>query len=347
LAGLEGQTIVSAVHECRVDYEQIKHADIGMPVSSDVFSAGGHMWRVNFYPCGEDESDQAKYQCLYILFELVSASSGGVNAMFEAFLLHRDGQPRHVAAGTSSVDHLQSGLHLFHSHDHRLFREWDWEHKILRTDLEREYLTDGHLTFICVVMVVRDRSIPVPASDIGNHFGSLLDSSDGTDVSFVIGTETFHAHRAVLAARSPVFKAELLGPMAESSMSSITLHDIAPTTFRAMLRFVYTDAFPGADELGDSPSEMVQHLLAAVDRFALDRLKLMCAQKSWEGVSVDTVAGILACAEMYNCLELKDKFIDFFASEENFKKAVLTKGFVQLGQEFPSIIDELRQRIGL
>ncbi|CAD6264715.1 unnamed protein product [Miscanthus lutarioriparius] len=135
--------------------------------------------------------------------------------------------------------------------------------------------------------------------------------------------------------------------MAESTMSSITLHDIAPTTFRAMLRFVYTDAFPGGDELGDSPSEMVQHLLAAADRFALDRLKLMCAQKLWEGVSVDTVAGILTCAEMYSCLELKNKCIDFFASEENFKKAVLTKGYVQLVQEFPSIIDELRQRIGL
>ncbi|CAD6264714.1 unnamed protein product [Miscanthus lutarioriparius] len=186
LAGLEGQTIDSAVHECRVDYEQIKHGDIGMPVHSDVFSAGGHMWRINFYPCGEDESDQANYRQLIILIELVSASSGGVNAMFEAFLLHRDGQPRPVAARTS---YIQSGLHLFQSD----YREC-MMHKILQTDLEREYVTDGYLTFLCVVMVVCDRSIHVPASDIGKHFGSLLDSSDGTDVSFVIGTETFHAH---------------------------------------------------------------------------------------------------------------------------------------------------------
>jgi len=51
------------------------------------------MWRVKFLPCGEDESDQANYRQLIILIELVSASSGGVNAMFESFLLHRDGQP--------------------------------------------------------------------------------------------------------------------------------------------------------------------------------------------------------------------------------------------------------------
>jgi len=129
LAGLEGQTIDSAVHECRVDYEQIKHGDIGMPVHSDVFSAGGHMWRINFYPCGEDESDQANYRQLIILIELVSASSGGVNAMFEAFLLHRDGQPQDVAARSN----IQSGLHLFLSDYPECMM-----HKFLRTDLERE-----------------------------------------------------------------------------------------------------------------------------------------------------------------------------------------------------------------
>jgi hypothetical protein len=56
----------------------------------------------------------------------------------------------------------------------------------------------------------------------------------------------------------------------------------------------------------------------------------MCAQKLWEGASVNTVAGILHCAKMYSCLELKNKCIDFFALEDNFKKAVLTKGFVKL-----------------
>jgi speckle-type POZ protein len=49
---------------------------------------------------------------------------------------------------------------------------------------------------------------------MGKDLGALLDSTDGTDVSFVVAGETFDAHGAVLAARSPVFKAELLGSMA-------------------------------------------------------------------------------------------------------------------------------------
>ncbi|TVU04998.1 hypothetical protein EJB05_48145, partial [Eragrostis curvula] len=112
----------------------------------------------------------------------------------------------------------------------------DWVWKMPQTDLVENYIIDGQITIICSVMVLRDSSIPVPPSDIGKHLGHLLDSTDGTDVSFNVGGETFHAHRAVLAARSPVFRAELLGSMAEATMPSITLHDITPATFKAMLR---------------------------------------------------------------------------------------------------------------
>ncbi|CAO2173467.1 unnamed protein product [Urochloa humidicola] len=188
-------------------------------------------------------------------------------------------------------------------------------------------------------MVAHGSSIPVLAPDIGKHFGALLDSMDGADVSFTIDGETFRAHRVVLASRSPVFKAELLGSMAEATMTNITLHDIAPATFRIMLQFLYTDALPADSEL------MMKHLLAAADWYALDRLKLICAQKLWEDVSVDSVAATLSFAEMHSCPELKNKCIGFFATGDNFKKAVLTKGFVQLVQQFPSIVDELRERI--
>ncbi|XP_024313975.1 BTB/POZ and MATH domain-containing protein 1-like [Brachypodium distachyon] len=152
-------------------------------------------------------------------------------------------------------------------------------------------------------MVVRsddDDPLVVPCSDIGAHLGRLLDDGN-SDVSFVVGGDTFPAHRAVLAARSPVFKAELFGSMAESTMSSITLADIAPATFEVFLRFIYTDALP------DTPIETCKHLLAVADRYAMERLKIMCAKKLWDGVSVDTVADTLSCAETYSCAELKTK----------------------------------------
>lgn len=46
-----------------------------------------------------------------------------------------------------------------------------------------------------------------------------------------------------------MFKAHLLGSMADSKMSSITMHDVPATTFMAMLRFMYTNALLEDDEL--------------------------------------------------------------------------------------------------
>ena len=108
------------------------------------------------------------------------------------------------------------------------------------------------------------------------------------------------AHRAVLAAHSPVFKVQLLGSMAEADMSSIILHDIAPATFKVMLWFMYTDACPADDEIGDSLGPGGWHvlaLLAATDRFALDCLEILCAVKLWDNISVHTVAATWICAE--------------------------------------------------
>ncbi|XP_066337494.1 BTB/POZ and MATH domain-containing protein 1-like [Miscanthus floridulus] len=218
-----------------------------------------------------------------------------------------------------------------------------------RSDLEL-YVMNDMVTIVCGVIVMHDSTLSVlPPSNLPKPLGSpaaLLDCTLGTDVSFIVGGETFHAHRAVLAARSPVFSAELFGPMADATMPSITLQDIHPATFKVMLRFMYTDALPPDDELGYSPAEMLQHLLAAADRFALDRLKVLCELKLWDNTSVKTVASALICAETYNYPKLKRKCINIFAVQENFYKAVFTDGFAMLLQKFPALAAELRKREG-
>ena len=86
-----------------------------------------------------------------------------------------------------------------------------------------------------------------------------------------------------------------------------------------MLWFMYTDYLPGEDELADSLIEMYQNLLASADRYELDRMKFICAQMLFDDVSVERVATILAFAKTYNFPELKNKCIDFFVLEQNFK----------------------------
>ena len=82
------------------------------------------------------------------------------------------------------------------------------------------------------------------------------------------------------------------------------------------------------------------------DRFALDRLKVLCELKLWDNTSVKTVASVLVCAQTYNCPKLKTKCMDFLAVQQNFNKAVFTDGFAMLLQKFPVLAAELGRRVG-
>jgi speckle-type POZ protein len=186
--------------------------------------------------------------------------------MFDVFLLNRDGTP--------SLTEAHKFQQVFQPE-----APWGWQKFVKRSHLELTYTTNGVARFVCGIIVFNDNDMPMPQHDIGIHFGNLLDCTIGSDVSFVVGGETFPAHRAVLAARSPVFKAELFGSMADATMPSITVQDMEPAVFKLMLRFMYTDSFPADTELGDSPTDLLQHLLVAADRYALDRLKLICSLK--------------------------------------------------------------------
>nr|CAB3483557.1 unnamed protein product [Digitaria exilis] len=325
--------------EFKLDFSGTKNIPVGEAVYSNNFSAGGHVWRIACYPRGIRKAFQ-DYLSIYL--ELTSKSRHAVKAICDLFVMETDGSP-----SSSHADRFVQSYQNKPDGGRRGRYKWGNRQLAKRGDLEspRHVAADGRVTIMCVVIVVvRDGHgdpLAVPPSDIGAHLGRLLDycaaEDDTSDVSFVVGGETFAAHRAVLAARSPVLKAQLFGPMADAKMPSITLHEIAPVTFKAMLRFVYTDSLPCAD------GGLVEDLLAVADRYALDRLKLWCARKIWDNVSVDTVAATLDCAETYNCPELKMKCVAFLVV--NFKKAVLTDGFVRLAQKFPSILAELREKV--
>ncbi|CAL5008299.1 unnamed protein product [Urochloa decumbens] len=335
----------SAFVRFKVNYDQAKRLAVGKAVRSDSISVGGRMWRVSCYPRGYSRKVEG-WLSLYL--DLMDRASSVVKAIFEAFLVDGEGQPStDVAQWRSDVRRFEGDGSISKRHGRSRF--------VTHHYLEKYFVAEGHITFVCGILIVDAHPSPmspVPPPDIGTHLAMLLESSDGWDVAFCVQGETFRAHRAILAARSPVFREELehLGSKAQAtvvvSSPPIALHEIAPATFGTLLRFIYTDALPGDDDLGGAPSVTLQCLLAAADRYALYRLKLFCAHRLWNYVTVDTAADTLACALMYECPKLKNKCIDFFAAEENFKKAVVTEGFMHLGQKFPSIITELREKVG-
>ncbi|CAO2162693.1 unnamed protein product [Urochloa humidicola] len=81
--------LCSGFIEFKLDYPEKKNLAIGQHISSESFSAGGHLWRIICYPRGDKIEHKGDYASLFIL--LVSKSDNGVVAIFDAFLLNKDG----------------------------------------------------------------------------------------------------------------------------------------------------------------------------------------------------------------------------------------------------------------
>lgn len=61
-----------------------------------------------------------------------------------------------------------------------------------------------------------------------------------TDVILEVGAELFYAHKVVLAAASPYFKAMFTGGLRECETSRVKLQGICQTAMARLLHFMYT-----------------------------------------------------------------------------------------------------------
>jgi speckle-type POZ protein len=66
--------------------------------------------------------------------------------------------------------------------------------------------------------------------------------------------------------------------MRETETDRIAIGDVQPAIFEAPLHFIYTDSLPATtDDLDrDTFKDTIRHLLVAADRYAMERLKIMC-----------------------------------------------------------------------
>jgi speckle-type POZ protein len=173
---------------------------------------------------------------------------------------------------------------------------------------------------------------------------------DGADVTFHVGGEKFLAHRIVLAARSSVFKAELLGTMKEKTDSPIEIRDMEADVFKSLLHFIYTDSLPVL-ELASNQGEtrrdvlMAGHLLVAADRYSIGRLKLICEHKLCSHIDANMVATSLALAEQHKCSGLKEACLQFLTSPSNLEAMRASDGYEHLKTSCPSALKELIARL--
>ncbi|XP_036067229.1 speckle-type POZ protein-like [Oryzias melastigma] len=84
----------------------------------------------------------------------------------------------------------------------------------------------------------------------------------------------------------------------------VEINDVEPEVFKEMMCFIYTDKAPNLDKMADD-------LLAAADKYALERLKVMCEDALCTSLSVENAADILILADLHSADQLKTQAVDF------------------------------------
>ncbi|CAL5039867.1 unnamed protein product [Urochloa decumbens] len=281
-------------------------------------SVGGYDWRIDYYPNWRSSSEYWIKFCITL-----DSVATGVAASFACRLL----DPAEKL-GPSPVPAVSATLGKGQGKDVFL---------MLRTNLLR-------LPQRCLLPQVATVSPPTtaaaaPSSDLHRHFGELWRSQMGADVTFLVSGQHIAAHRYVLAARSPVFKAQLFGDMKEKAASQ---RQSVVKTSGSMSSFIYTDTSPELDSKEEDAKALAQHLLAAADRYGMERLKVICEERMCAGISVGTVATALALAEQHGCSKLKARCMEFMvATPANLREVVATDGYKHLMASCPSVLSDL------
>ncbi|MEJ1288601.1 hypothetical protein NN561_019634 [Cricetulus griseus] len=191
-------------------------------------------------------------------------------------------------------------------------------HRDLLLSLESWLLPHNELTVLCDVdLAVQDSfincedstvpGIQIPRCTMADELGQLWENSLFTDCSLVVAGQEFRAHKAILAARSPVFRAMFEHDMEESRTNRVEILDLEPQVFKAMMEFIYTGKAPDLHSMADA-------VLAAADKYGLERLKVMCEDVLRMDLSVENAAHTLFLADLHSAGQLKTKALDFITA---------------------------------
>lgn len=177
----------------------------------------------------------------------------------------------------------------------------------------RDNFFGGNLVTFCIqVFVVEDykcQEVPnlhiiEPPSKLLENFTNLHEDKEFSDVKIVVGEQEFDGHKAILAARSPVFRAMFKHEMIEAKQNQVTITDVQPKVFAELLRFIYTDSVKDLDT-------MALELLQVADKYDLEKLKALCEKALLGGISEETAINMLITADLYRAEQLKQSTIGF------------------------------------
>lgn len=137
-------------------------------------------------------------------------------------------------------------------------------------------------------------------------FGRLFSESIHTDIIISASNGSIAAHRAVLAARSPVFDRMFTQDLKEKEVSAINIPDMSIELTQAFLSYLYSNNIEYQDFLTHRFD-----LLRAADKYDVADLKEACQENIIQDIHSENVLERLHISFMYHASRLKVCCIEY------------------------------------
>ncbi|XP_042240722.1 kelch-like protein 12 isoform X2 [Homarus americanus] len=118
-----------------------------------------------------------------------------------------------------------------------------------------------------------------------------------TDLIIKTQDEVIHAHKVILAAASPYFRAMLSGGLLEGRTQTLVLEDVTGAILNTVLTYIYT----GQATLTE---HNVQDVLTLADYFQIHALKKLCCYYLKNHLVMQTCLNVYEVATLHRCYDL-------------------------------------------
>lgn len=177
------------------------------------------------------------------------------------------------------------------------------------------------------------------AAKLGSDLSQLLKvpSEKFSDLTLLCGPARveLQCHTNILIARSPVFRAMFQHDTAESQKKEIEMTDVDPDVAASMLEYMYTGELHHPGREAD--------LLAAADKYSLLELKESCEEVLCNETNIETVLSMLVIADRHGAAKLKDVCVKFLV--ENCHTVVQQCGWKEMLEPYPALLAEMFEAV--
>ena len=142
----------------------------------------------------------------------------------------------------------------------------DWSPSTLLYDEEDSFILEADL-LVEMKLFQAENPNSTKSKLFGEEIKSIFNDDKNADVLVITGDQEFKCHKAILSARSEVFKNTLAHPVTvESNMNTIVIKETTVKAVKDMLNYIYSGDVP------DDPKTLTTDLLDLANMYQLKPL---------------------------------------------------------------------------